>query len=249
MIHFRPDRVAAIMTSKFGAAASERLLQNWPRSLVAPARSTVWRWVKGQTKPPADQIALLAAALDIDPVAMFDSTPEDYARLCVFLLQEVASPERSSLSRELEWAYEFIAPCGQWPPKTLASKFYNRAWAIFDFVHDSKTRLNFFQRLVLSAKLRPFGEPQVWHFAFKSPGALQSVWRPYGIAMRDPKNLRLYHCRGSLLETNLRPDQESFPVETWFGTGPAHFRIASLHPFRTAVLDHWDESTPCLRFP
>ena len=196
MFRFRNERINELMKREFGASVSERALQTWPISLVAPNRSTIWRWLRGQSAIPIDQIAPFAAALNVDPVVFFDTTPEDYERICVSLMQDVASSERSFLSRQLEWAYELITPSSQWPPKTLARRFYDRNWFTFDFAHDAKKKRNFFQRLMLSSSK----EPQVWHFAFRGSGAMQSVWRPYGILQRDSGVLRLYHCRGSLFE-------------------------------------------------
>lgn len=248
MIHFRYDRVKSLILKKFGGTSSGKIVEAWPVQFKPRSRWTIRRWVENQTVP-LNQIIPLAATLDVDPVALFECTSEEYSRTCVSLMQDVASAKPRPLAGQLKWAYRFIAPSQQWPPETLSREYYERAWFTFDFSHSAATKQNFYQRLMLSANLRPDGEPQAWHFAFRSPGPLHSLWRPYGIVVRDSGKIRLYHCRGSIFETNLSPNELSFPVENWFGSGAAQFRIASLHRFRAVIMDRWDESVSCLRFP
>jgi hypothetical protein len=42
---------------------------------------------------------------------------------------------------------------------------------------------------------------------------------------------------------------DPIPVETWFGPGPALFRVASLHPFSHELTIREDDASKALRFP
>jgi len=75
------------------------------------------------------------------------------------------------------------------------------------------------------------------------------VWTPYGFIQRERDRVRLYQFRGHTAELETRPEPKSFTVETWFGIGPAEFRVASLHRFKLALVQSADTSGDCLRFP
>jgi len=210
---------------------------------------TVWRWITGRTSLPIGEILPLAGALDVDPTALFECSAHEFEMLCLSLLQEMAAPDHTELSKSVRWAYDLIAPCMLWPPKRLANRYFQREWHLFDFKHHCTSKQNVFQRILIAAAPRVHLEPQVWHFAFKETGALRSIWRPYGVLLRDRGWLRLFHCRGSLFEWEIDPSTETIYVETWFGTGTATFRVASLHQFRAELLEEWDGKDECLRFP
>jgi hypothetical protein len=55
--------------------------------------------------------------------------------------------------------------------------------------------------------------------------------------------------RGYSATVGTRPDASTFAVETWFGSGPAEFRVASLHPFTLVLKEDTDQMNPCVRFP
>lgn len=251
MIEFRHSLVNDLMNRKFGTTGTADLLRAWPEDFPPPHRTTIWRWLKGKISVPVDEVMRLAGAIDLDPVALFESTPDDYAGLCVRLMQDIGSNEVSPWSQRLEWAHDLITPSENWPPRFVPTKYYgrSRSWITHDHSHKANRLQNVYQRIIISAKLRPHREPQVWHFAFRSYGPIRRVWRPYGIVMREDGKLQLYHCRGICDQASLPSSQEYFPVETWFGNEAADFRIASLHSFDIEMLTNWDAKVPCLRFP
>ena len=227
------------------------MIQAWPRAFVPPHRTTLWRWLKGRVPVPPDQVLPLAGALDLDPFVLFETTPDSYATLCLALMQKIAVRNVGPLGSELEWAHDLIVPSRDWPPRKIATRYFsnNREWMTQDFCHTAREGRNYFQRVSITAEHREFAEPQVWHFGFRVPGAKRPVWTPYGFIERERDCIRLYQFRGHTAELETPPNTKSFVVETWFGIGPAEFRVASLHRFKLAIVQSADSSTRCLRFP
>jgi hypothetical protein len=248
MIALRHSWLYELTTKKFNG--SQALIQAWPRAFVSPHRTTLWRWLKGRVPIPSDQVLPLSGALDLDPFVLFETTPESYATLCLALMQKIAVRYVGPLGSELEWAHDLIVPSRNWPPSGIATRYFNnnREWRTQDFFHTARDARNYFQRLTVTAEHREFSEPQVWHFAFRVPGAKRPVWTPYGFIQREGDRARLYQFRGQTAELQTPLGSTSFVVETWFGIGPAEFRVASLHPFELAVVRSADTSTRCLRF-
>lgn len=193
----------------------------------------------------------LAGALDLDPFVLFETTPDSYATLCLALMQKIAVRNVGPLGSELAWAHDLIVPSRDWPPRGIATRYFNnnRQWRTQDFCHTASEARNYFQRVSITAEHREFAEPQVWHFAFRVPGAKRPVWTPYGFIERERERVRLYQFRGHMAELEIPLDSKSFVVETWFGIGPAEFRVASLHRSNLAIVHNVHTLTHCLRFP
>jgi len=249
MIALRHSWLYELTTRKFNGSLA--LIQAWPRAFVPPHRTTLWRWLKGRVPVPPDQVLPLAGALDLDPFVLFETTPDSYATLCLALMQKIAVRNVGPLGSELEWAHDLIVPSRDWPPRKIATRYFsnNREWMTQDFCHTAREGRNYFQRVSITAEHREFAEPQVWHFGFRVPGAKRPVWTPYGFIERERDCIRLYQFRGHTAELETPPNTKSFVVETWFGIGPAEFRVASLHRFKLAIVQSADSSTRCLRFP
>jgi len=101
---------------------------------------------------------------------------------------------------------------------------------------------------MIAAGARPFNQPQVWHFAFKSPLGIFREWRPYGFVEVFEDQISLFHFNGHM-QVVPRPRDGRFIVETYFGEGSADFRVASLHPFTLEQLEAPDPRLAVVRFP
>jgi hypothetical protein len=207
------------------------IVRGWPTE-DAPSRSAVWRWMNSESANgiPPNQVLAFAGALDVDPFALFEFTPDLYAKLCSEIARRIAFAKSIGLLfKQFAWAHDVIAPDETWPPEDLASRYFNR-WTVHDFRHTPKQgEQPFFQQLKVTAENGKFAEPQVWHFAFQTLGR-HPVWRPYGFVKREDCRIELRDFQGRT-DGAEAPDPAFFIVETCFGLGPVKFRVASLHPF------------------
>jgi hypothetical protein len=191
----------------------------------------------------------LAGTLDLDPFALFETTPKAYAAMCRALARSIGAKDASPLGKDLGWLRGLIAPNEEWPDNDPATKFFGRKWNVRAFSHAARDRQNYFQRISINAVPRKFAEPQVWHFAFKGNNPAFPLWTPYGFVERKCDEIAVYHYRGYSATVDTRADARTFSVETWFGTGAAEFRVASLHPFTLALKRDTDQMNPSVRFP
>ena len=157
----------------------------------------------------------------------------------------------SDLLRALYWLASFVAPSEHWPCDDISSQYFKRSWTVQSFRHTAKCARNFFQKLLLAAPPRACGESQVWHFAFRDQTPNSLLWIPYGFVERTAERIALFHyqARGHSVNLRIRLDATAFVAETWFGSGSADFRVASLHEFKLALSNEADLTTPCVRFP
>jgi hypothetical protein len=190
----------------------------------------------------------LAGAFDLDPFGLFERTEHGYAVLCRVIATEIGVKRTSRLTAGLDWIHDFIAPSEEWPPQQISRRYFHRDWKCTDFFHRADKNRNYFQRLDIISEPGKFGEPQIWHFAFKVPNATFPVWTPYGFVERRNEEIALYHYRGGYCDcVSIATDAREFAVETWFGLGAAQFRAASLHSFKLALGEKRDGRS-CVRF-
>jgi len=251
MIEFRNQWLRKHINQKFGRGALQAIIQAWPIH-PSPSRQELWRWLNGEVPRipiPSTKILPLAGALDIDPFALFETTPRAYATLCTALMQDVASGKSGQLVRSLQWAHDLIVPNLDWPPSSITKMYFGgRRWKIRDFSHAATGERNYFQRFRIVGD-RDLEDPQVWHFAFLNVNAKRPLWTPYGFVVKESGRIRLYQSRGHTDEVEGLIETKSFAVETWFGMGPAEFRVASLHPFTLSLVQGNDRTERCVTFP
>jgi hypothetical protein len=217
----------------------------WPYDFQAPHRSTILRWFKGQTLPRTEQHLLcLAAALDLDPLALWHLVPERFPVLCARVLEAVASDDWGHLMYGLSFLARFVLPSRNWPPNVLARKYYGKKWVLAEFSYDAIDHRSYFEPLLVES-LAPIQGDQSWHFAWR-PTA-ESAWRPYGFVRLREKEVLLFSFSGESSRATVL-DGSSFFVETWVGPGAAQFRIASMHDFRLRVAAPNPECLPAVRF-
>jgi len=225
--------------------------RQWPLSTSVPNRTTVWRWLSGKSPIAPELVLALAGTFDLDPFALFEITPKAYAALCRALVRSIGTTHSNPLTQDLQWLAAFVVPSEDWPNSEISSRFFKRTWTVVPFCHTAKVGRNYFQRFSVTAPPRTFGEPQVWHFAFRDQSPLSRLWIPYGFVERQLSEIALfhYHPRGHSMTLRIPANTTTFAVETWCGLGPADFRVASLHEFKLAFSDEADPATPCVRFP
>jgi len=223
----------------------------WPSPTRTPNRVTVWRWLNGKSQVAPGLVMPIAGAFDLDPCALFEITPRAYESLCRALVRSIDTNHTHPVKRELQWLASFVVPREDWPCNDIPSRYFKKPWTVHGFRHTAKHARNFFQKLSVTAPPRACGEPQVWHFAFRDQTSSSSLWIPYGFVERTSQKIELfhYHARGHSVTVKIEPDACTFVVETWFGPGPAEFRVASLHEFKLVLSALADPTTPCVRFP
>lgn len=246
MIALRRSLLRRLTRDKFCGITG--VIQAWPIPSREPHRATLWRWLNANPPTTPERIMELAGAFDLDPFALFETTARGYAALCRELARNIGAKRASPLSKDLHWVLDFIAPKPEWPPDNNSTEYFHREWELSDFRHTGRGSQNYFQKLSITARQRKFGEPQVWHFAFRVPDATFPIWTPYGFVERRTDEIALYHIRGYTASIKTQFEVETFAVETWFGIAAAEFRVASLHPFTLALDQAVDATTPCVRF-
>lgn len=213
-----------------------------------PDNSTVYRWIKGERVPKNGDLFLrLAGLLDVDPFALVDVPTGDVLAAA----DEVLRMVQNSFAPPpwLQFVHGFFGRQITWPPEDLASVYFGRSWHVEEFSHDPRFRANYYATVLLRHVAEPNGRPRIFHFAYKHPSLFHARWLQYGLVRVHGTSGILHHISGYMDQLELSAPNEPISVETWFGPGPALFRIASLHPFSHELTVGEDGTTPALRFP
>ena len=214
-----------------------------------PDNSTVYRWIKGETLPKsADLFLHLAALLDVDPFALIEVPVSDVVEAADEVLRIV---QNSFVAPSwLQFVHGFFGRQISWPPEEMASTYFGRPWHIEEFSHDPDIRANYYAQIVLQrASQTSAGLPHVFHFAFRHPSMFRARWLQYGLVRVHGTSVVLHHINGHIDRLHLSAPDEPIRVETWFGPGPALFRVASLHPFYHRIAAAEDNIEGTLRLP
>jgi hypothetical protein len=212
-----------------------------------PNNSTVYRWIKGESLPKNSDLFLrLAGRLDVDPFALIAVTDGDIlaaAEELVRVVQHTVTPPSW-----LQFVHGFFGRQLAWPPEDLAKAYFNRRWHISSFTHDATERTNFYARLILSQSTDK-ERPQVFHFAYRHPTRFHARWLQYGLVRVRGRSIALHHIDGHIARLDRSTLDEPIHVETWFGQGPAIFRVASLHSFTHTIDISAGVAAKAVRFP
>ncbi|WP_417449567.1 hypothetical protein [Kordiimonas sp.] len=195
-----------------------------------PDRSTVYRWMKGQLPRSASDLLSLCSLLDIDPFSILTARDGSISDAIHWLLNAVQL--RQWRQPSLSFLADLFGRQQAWPPPSLAETFYGRPWHVKEFEHDPAKRALYYACIGLSGSsdIR-HTTPQVFHFAFYTPGVFGERWLQYGFVERYNNTIRLIHINGHTEIYEAEALSEPSSVETWFGPGHAVFRVASLHSF------------------
>lgn len=232
---------------EFEAAWEGQLGASRKASGRSRSRSTIYRWIdEGFPTTKGDYLAF-TGTLDVDPFALLrlerDAFQAHFASERRFL--QLGSPAASLLAP----VWPILQPGPHWPNQSVASRCYGRPWTVFEFAHPALDGGGYYAGVVLTDEGRSApAAPIAYHFAYRRKGALDGMWRPYGAVVDFGGRAVLVSESGGFVEA-VRPEgaDGAVVVETWFGPGPAEFRVASLHAFR-GTLDDGAGRTPRLRF-
>lgn len=216
--------------TRYGGVAA--IARRWPWG-QPPHRSTILRWLRGQTYPrDSDALLALAAAIDVDPLGIWRVDLPQFGRLCELLSRALITNSWEDLLPGLSFLPDFVLPSRSWPPQRIARMYFKRDWHVVDVAFGGDTARSVFTAFALvpdAAEMGPVGI-QVWHFAWRPAG--DRAWRPYGFVRLVESSLQqLFSFSGRATSLQREATPAEFFVETWLGPGPVEFRIASLHPF------------------
>lgn len=239
-IPLRRELVRALIERRFSSvgdlvvAWEERVRSGAQKTGNARDRATIYRWLDKGLPSNRSDIFGFAAMLDVDPVALLDITEEyikkSYGR--ERRLFQLGMANRSPLAA----FWPIYIPGPSWPNAEVSHPYYGRDWCTADFAHDPATIANVYAAVRLRSTVAdvPF-VPCAYHFAYRRTGSPDGMWRPYGTVVGYEGEVCLLMENGTYQR---QPDARSPSTvinETWFGPGPAEFRVASLHAFEIAV--------------
>lgn len=209
-------------------------------------RATVYRWFGGQLPKSETTLLRLSSLLDVDPFALLGVTDRDLGSVADDLVDIV---QRSrSIPAPLQLLRDFFGRQQEWPPERMARVYFGRSWFMRDFDHDPSEARNIDATIALTTKSSARQRhPYVFHFAFRHPRLFAERWLEYGIVLKYCGTVTLWHINGYSKTIELATPDEPARVQTWFGQGPAIFRVASLHPFNLELA--FDDAELELRFP
>ncbi len=239
-IPLRRELVRALIERRFSSVGD--LVVAWEEWVSSGAqkvgtarnRATIYRWLDKGLPGNRSDIFGFAAMLDVDPVALLDIT-EDYIRKGYGRerrLFQLGMANRAPLAA----FWPIYTPGPGWPNAEVSHPYYGRAWCTADFAHDPATIANVYAAIHLRSKLAddPI-VPRTYHFAYRRTGSPDGMWRPYGTVVGYEGEVCLLMENGTYQR---QPETRSPAVvvaETWFGPGPAEFRVAALHEFEVTV--------------
>jgi hypothetical protein len=231
----------------------EAFLDRWhaadPDGTEHLSRAAAFRWINGQLPKNAERLLQLSAVLDIDPFALLSPGQASVREAAEALLEIVQSGRL--VPPALQFLRPFFGRRQQWPPQIPDAGGRPRSWHVREFEHDPRLRANCYGVVDLvplrsGTHLAGIG-PRVFHFAFQHPRMFAARWLQYGFVLHHGLCSTLFHINGHTEELERRDCEEPTRVRTWFGPGPAIFRVASLHPFR--LTEPRESHEPALAFP
>jgi hypothetical protein len=147
MLEFDRARLISRVSSHFDGSAAA-VAACWPTD-NAPNRSTVLRWLKGNSLPQSsDTILALAGALDLDPFALWRIKPELFEKVCARVEKAARSRRSSQLMPALSFVESFVGTTANWPPD-FAEKYFERPWSVAQFQHKADSHRNFYAGILL----------------------------------------------------------------------------------------------------
>lgn len=217
------SRVAALL---HGIGGISGLADRWGKRFGdLPDRTTLYDWTNGKRLPRSiEDILRLCACLEMDPMAALAAEGASVASVLDWLLRQSLAGLKT---RGIPAAgiVDLFGPRPDWPAPGLVRAIYGSGWRHKDFLNAGQDA-PFYQRarIVTTAG----GAPQTLHFAYR--GETTELWRTYGHVTIERGQAELVHYFGPNATGSCAEDG-SISVETHFGAGRCHFRIASLKPF------------------
>lgn len=213
-----------------------------------PSATKIYRWLKDGLPSSRNTVFGFFGTLDVDPVAMIDLDKSELQR--IFGRLRHAFMMGGFNAGGFGVLFDIYKPSPDWPDNSLAQQYYARDWIIFDFDHPAEDFKNSHVTLTLRGDDSvSAGWPRAYHIAYRRYQNADGLWRPYGVVFSRFNEVVLAHENGHIQTIELPYQSEhNVKFKTYFGGGPAEFRICSLHPF-SGTLEHYDDPNVPLYFP
>ena len=214
-----------------------------------PQRSvkTIYAWLQNGLPTARDTMMRFFGALGVDPVAAIDldggNLQRQFGRLRrAFLLGGANAGGFRPL-------FELYSPSAGWPEQGLAASYFGRKWTTFEFVHQARETRNTYATVhVYGGDDVPPDWPRAFHIAYRRMSNADGLWRPYGSVITRPDEAILVHENGNVQrEPFTARTNHHVSFKTFFGPGPAEFRLACLQPF-TCRVEVFDDPEVMLHF-
>lgn len=248
-IPIKGELAHALIERRFGSV--DNLVVEWEHRIEAKIlrrgearnRNTIYRWLKKGLPSQEDELFAFAGLLDVDPVALVDINQryveEQFGK--ERYLFHIKRPQGTYLAPL--WSM-YLSDNG-WPNQKLAETYYGHRWHFVDFTHDPGVIEKVYVAVVLECQDGDPAIPRVYHFAYRRLGVSDKTWRPYGVVIGLQQDVTLVSESGHFQVE--KREGSSVVAETYFGTGPAEFRVVSIHPF-TFSLEVPSERKDVVRF-
>tara|TARA_R100001244_G_scaffold6593_24_gene8163 strand:- start:36201 stop:36980 length:780 start_codon:yes stop_codon:yes gene_type:complete len=205
---------------------------------------TIYAWLKNGLPASRDTVFSFFGALDVDPTAMVDleksEIPKIFGRLRhAFMMGGVNAGSFQAL-------FDIYRPSANWPDDSLSQRFYSRDWTNFDFDHPADKYKNGYVTITVRGdESVSTGWPRAFHIAYRRHSNADGLWRPYGTVVCRFGKATLAHENGDIQHVDMPPQSKHhLQFKTYFGPGPAEFRIACLHPFAGEIEQYDDLNVP-----
>lgn len=200
----------------------------------AKNRATVYRWLKHGLPTQISAIFGFCGVLDVDPMSIIDFENGDILKNFGRIRMEMLKGEITSSRFKAFW--EMFVPGPHWPSNSLSQRFYQRDWHTLDFKHDPSQISKVYALLEISipTDIKEY-QPIVFHIAYRRKSAADKAWRPYGSIIAKKEITKLISESGDFQIKPSHRNNDLVFAETFFGPGPAEFRLASLHEFTLEI--------------
>jgi hypothetical protein len=245
------DLVTSLIQARFGSV--DELQIEWEHRIDSRIqkigrsrdRATIYRWLTHGLPTKQDEVYGFAAAIGVDPIILLDFDEilqGKFEREKHLFMKNI--PQRAILAP----FWSMYRPASIWPVERLTIDYFDSNWVVREFNHDPRLRSNYYAAVYLHDR-KDAGPaiPVAYHFAYRRIGARDNLWRPYGVVIGFDSNVILVAESGYQQKIFDHRSKLCVVVETFFGPGPASFRVASMNNFD---LDIQTPSTEhlCVRF-
>lgn len=195
-------------------------------------RNTIYRWLNNGIPSRIDNLFGICGALDIDPITLLPWGPDFIERQ--FAKERLRIQLNPSRRTDLAPFDAIFLPGVHWPRNEVADCFYGRSWTVKVCDHTPLDVSSVYAAFELSVDA-DIAIPLAFHFAWRRTDARDQMWRPYGSVVRYSDRILLVSESGDFQSVRVENPADSTIIETFYGAGPAKFKIASIHSFNLSV--------------
>jgi len=214
----------------------------------ARSATTIYGWLKNGMPASRKTIFDFFGRMDVDPIAVVDVERSKLTKIFgrlrhAFMMGGMNAGGFGAL-------FDIFRPGAAWPDNSLAQEFYGRDWTIFEFDHPATDFRDSYATITLCGDDSvPAYWPRAFHIAYRRHQNADGLWRPYGTVLSRNREAILAHENGHI-QVIERPIQTTHRLQckTYFGGGPAEFRMCSVHPF-VGTVEQYDDPSVELYFP